>query len=826
MKWSKIFITGIATATIFSTVPITNLNVATAASIEQVLSGQKVKITNNATLTIRDAQILSQEQGKLLAFTVAINNTGTTSINLIDYWMRVKNKSGKNFKLKLAEMDKNKGTVVAGTTTYLTYFAYVDANTKLSDIIYDAVKWDFSVPSYERVLGTITTPANASGLTDVNKSSTILLNNSLVNGTVKSYTAVKDQINTTATIRFELQNTGNKAVDLSKLTFNIQTNDWSVYKADVSLSSNSSLGSKQTTSVLLNISLPNNVAAKTLSIVPAIIDEANKIELPLGAFALPSLSSTKPTAVNKTFVARINSENVETSIVSSELLDNDSRQEASIEFKMKNTSGKTTSFNNVEFFIETSNGTMYPLEFNKEEIAKLLPNLEYTVVLKGIVPNDLNLNASRLIMKQTDSEGARSYLLGLYALSNDGISVGNDNIYRTKDYQVDLLSINRIPDEVDDVLVTQLSITNNSNKAIKLPALSGYYLADGVKVETTTNEIALDNSINIAPKASYQLVVYTKVPYTAEIHDVAFVLTQKNGETAKNLYQYKAQLPESVGQSIKSPYVIDNIGKRASIHVKNATINKSSNKNYFYGEFDLVNKEIRTSNVSQLGGYLEDSQGILVPITFTGIEDKVLPNGKVLYAAYGLLPESFDQKKYKLYIGQAIAIGSVEQKEKLLVNPVAYAMKTQTQELNTNLQNIQFGGHVLNITEASANVRIKDDFIYEGIDLNLKYDLNKDDTYQTLPKDQKIIIELVDQGPAKATYSKEFTLADGENQIDLGNQIRLPIYYADEKLMTKISSFQKYTLNIFTAYNDQKMLVASREIQWFYSDSPGKDAVQ
>lgn len=825
MKWSKMIITGIATVTFFSSVPIMNFNVATAASIQQALSSQQVKISENATLTIRDAQLLSQEQGKLLSFTVAIKNTGSTSINLIDYWMRIKNKAGKKFKLKISDMDKNKGTVVAGTTTYLTYFAYVDSNTKLSDIIYDAVKWDFSVANYERVLGSIITPATATGLTDINKNSSILLNNSLVSGTVKSYTAIKDGVNTTATVRFELQNTSNQAVDLSKLNFYVQTDDWNVYKTDVSLAS-SSLSPKQTASVLLSITLPNNVASKALSIIPAITDEVNKIELPLGAYALPLLNGTNPTPVNKSFTAQINNEKIETIVVESELLDNESRQEASIEFKVKNVGAKTTSANNIEFFIETSKGTLYPLEFNKEEAAKLLPNLEYTLQLNGIVPNDLKLSMSKLIMRQTDTEGLKSHILGIYALSDDGITEGNDNIYRTKDYQVDLLSINRFPDDVEDVLVTQLSITNNSDKAIKLPTLSGYYLADGVKVETTTNEVALDNSINIAPKASYQIAVYTKIPYTAEIDDVSFVLTQKNGETAKNLYQYKTQLPELVGQSIKSPYVIDNIGKRASVNVKNATINKSSNRNYFYGEFDLTNKEFRTSNVSQLGGYLEDSQGILVPVTFTNLEDKVLPNGKVLFAAYGQLPDSFDQKNYKLYIGQAISIGSAELEDELLVNPVAYSMKTSTQELNSNLQNILFGGYDLSISEVNANVRIKDDFIYEGIELNMKYDLLKDETYLVLPKDQKLIIELVDQGPAKATYSKEFTLAEGENQIDAGNQIRLPIFFADDKMMTKISSFQKYKLNIYTAFGAQKMLVASREIQWFYSDILKKETNQ
>ncbi|MCR2806754.1 hypothetical protein [Paenibacillus soyae] len=821
--WKKVAITGITSAMFITAVPISNSLIIEAASVQETLAKQQVKLEQNVYLTIRDAQILVQEEGKLLAFTVAIKNSGTSPIDLLDYWVRVKNKSGKNYKIKLLESDKNKGTVVPGSTSYLTYYAYVDTQTKISDIKYDIVKWDFNVANYERLLGSITTPATMTGATDVNKAGSFLLSNSILSGTLKSYVATKDQVNTNATLRFEINNTSAKAVDLSKLSFYVQTSDWSVYKASAS-SLQTNLASKGKVIIFLNVTVPNSAITKGLTLVPAVADETSKLDIPLGVFTVPNLTATKPTAVDKSQTVVINEQNVETLVVSSDLTSSDNRQEAVIAFQLKNIGSKSVDTSNYQFLIETANGTQYPLEYIKEETTKLLPNIESELQLKGYVPNDLDLNKSKLVMKQSDSEGKNSNIIGLYALSSADLPDNTDNIYRTKDYQVDLISVNRIPDDTDDILVAQLSITNNTDKAIKIPSLSGYYLADGVQVETTTSEVSLDNSINLAPKSKHQIAVYTKIPYTAQINDVAFVLTQKLTDQSKKLYQYKGRLPETVGQSVSSPYVVDNVGRRASIHVKKASISETQGNTYFYGEFDLVNKEIRTSNVTQLGGYLEDSEGILVPVTFTAIADKVLPNGKVLYAAYGLLPTGFNAANYKMYVGQALPIGTGEQTDQLLVSPVAYNMKTQTQVLDDKMQGIEFGGYTLDITEINSDIEIENDFLYKGIKLNLKYSLAKDTSYQFVPKDQKVLVEFVDQGSAKATYSKEFTLgATGDGNLSEGADIRLPIFYADDKMMTKINSFQTYKVNIYVAFGTNKMLLASREVKWFYADRPLED---
>lgn len=816
VQWKRIVVTGVAAATILGSVPVAYpAQLVSADSIQDVLAKQQIKITQNAVLTIKESQLLVQEQGKLLAFTVAIKNSGTTSINLLDYWVSVKNKSDKKFKLKLSEMDKNKGTVVPGATTYLTYYAFVDSETRIEDIVYEVVKWDFSQPNYERLLGTITTPAKTNGTTDAFKASEVLINNSNVTGALKSYVATKDQANTNATLRFKLINTSSKSVDISKINFHVQTSDWSVYKAEAYLEKQS-LAPKESIIILLDVTIPNSELAKKLTLVPALIDETNKIELPVGAYALPSLKATTPIGKNKSHTLQIENEQIKTLVASSEVAENDGRQEAIVKFNVTNTGKKTLNGSQLEFTLETSAGTQYPLEYKKEDVTKLLPNIETVYELKGFVPNEINLNSSKLIVKNVIADGTKNFTLGTYALSGDELPSSSGNVYRTRDYEVNLISVNRVPDQVDDYLVTQLAITNTSDKAIKIPQLTGYYMADGVKVETSTSEVALDFSINLAPKATHQFIVYTKIPYTTEIGNVAFVLTQKSeNQTSKSLFEYKAQIPETVGQSIKSPYIIENIGKRANVNIKYSSINESHGNPYFYGEFELTNKETRASNVTQLGGYLEDANGVLVPITFTGIEERVLPNGKVLYAAYGQLPNQFNSSKYKLYLGQALPIGSSEKSETLLINPVAYNMSTQSQ-LNSSLQSIQFGGYTLDITEVQTGIKITNELIYEGIDLKLKYNLERNKEYQYTPKDQKIMIELVDQGPAKATYSKEYTLSEsGEDNLDIGAEIRLPIFFEDAKLMTKINSFQSYVVNIYTTFGNEKLLIASKEIKWF-----------
>ena len=149
-KWFKYGVVTLAASSLLLQNGILPASPVAAAASPVTISNQIVKLGATSYLNIREAHFLMQEKGKVLAFSVAITNNGSSEINLIDYWLRVKTKSGKTFKSTITEGDKAKTTVAPKTTQYITYYTVVDNQTTINDLSFEVVKWDFSQANYER----------------------------------------------------------------------------------------------------------------------------------------------------------------------------------------------------------------------------------------------------------------------------------------------------------------------------------------------------------------------------------------------------------------------------------------------------------------------------------------------------------------------------------------------------------------------------------------------------------------------------------------------------------------------------------------------------
>ncbi|ALS26070.1 hypothetical protein IJ21_06380 [Paenibacillus sp. 32O-W] len=837
-RWLKYgVVTVTASAILFSSNPVIIPQTAQAAAVQKSISSQYVRLNSTSVLSVRDAHFLMQEKGKVLAFNVYITNNSSRPLNLIDYWIRVKTKNGKVFKATLVESDKEKTFVPAKTTETLTYYAVVDSGTKLSDLQFQAIKWDFSAANYERSLGTISAPSNATDKVGAFKAKTMRFQNTKIRSAVKQAFITEDKSSAYMTINFLLENSGLQAANVSALKFYVQTESMSVYTVNAPDLEQMVIQPKERKIVTLNVTLPKSVARKPLSIVAALNDEASKVQLPLGVYALPSVKPAAALAYGKARTVYMSGQPIRTSVGAAVLTENDDGYGLAIDFKLKNIGSNSIDTPNLEFILHTKGNVSYPLTYSKEENGKLLPNIEKKLELTGQIPDEAQLKDATIELRMGATEKDKGYVIGNYktvsqsSAPSEG-SLSSSFVYDEK-YEIKLNSIQRSPLQDSDMLVADITVTNKSNESQKIPNLSGYFMVNGVKVDGDYKTISLDDTITIAPKATFNYAVYTKIPYTTTINSVSFVSTEPvQDKPAKDLYRFTGQkLSEVPAYGVTRAYEITNIGKKASATLLRSVIFEGEKTRHFYSEFVLTNKEARAANIAQLGGYVQDASGQVVPVQFSETSGKLMPGGKILISAWAKLPSQFDISNYKLFIGQGVeaaGTGTPQEgepapvAERVIVKPVSYSLSGNGDTgIDTDLKNIALAGHELSLQKIRAQLRVISGFTVEGIDLSTQYTLTQNEEYDVIAGERKIMIEFVNQDSHQVTYSKTFTIdkeAEGQEMLKKGTNVPLTITFADPEVQSKISDYKKYKLNVYEVFQDTKLLIASRELNWFATE--------
>ncbi len=822
--------------------PIQQVSAANA----KTLSGQAVALTGGS-LSIRDAHFLMQDKGKVLAYTVMITNNTSKSMDLLDYWIRVKSKSGKSFKASVIEGDKEKTTVPANTSQYITYYAIVDAPTKLTDLNFEIIKWDFSSANYEKKLGTIAYPANGSDKIEAFQSGVMLFGSSKLKGAVKQAYISKDNNDGYVTINYLLENIGQQVIDLSKLSFNLQTESLSVYNVSAPGLEGTSIQPRERKIITLRSTLPGVVLSKPLSLVASLNDEASKVKLPTGVFKLPVLKVQPASSAGQPKMIYMDGQPITTKAGKAFVNQSSDGQAITLDYTLTNTGSSAAGSGGFDFFLVTAAGKSYSLSYTKEESASLLPGITKTLSLSGSLPGDASVAGAQLVVKSTATEKEKSYVIASYAIETASLEGGLGSAFVYNDYSVQLKTVNRLPGVDNDKLVAGVAITNTSGVTKQIPALGGYFMVNGVKIGSEQKATGLDQTVVLAPGATYEAVIASDIPYSTSISQIAFVCTEPVADKpGKTLYQFTGQqLSEIPVIGTASEYEIAGTGQKASMKMNRNAVYKGVGTQTFYAEFEGVNKEQRAAVLAKLGGYLMDKNGLIVPLQFAELKDRISSGGKALISAWAPLPRVFEATDFKFVIGQSIGgsatapaptpttgdgNGSGSGKADsastgILAKPAAYALGSSTTEaVSAQLKDVQIGGFGLSLAKTSAFYDVKDMYTVAGLKLETEYTLKRDETYEAIAGTHKIKVEFVNQDTNQQTYSKTFDLAAAlegsqDEVLKEGENIPLKILFNDPEIQNKIRTNSKFKLNVYDVFQGSSILMASTEMNWFLTNN-------
>jgi hypothetical protein len=261
----------------------------------------KVSITGSSYFELKQIHVLPDQSGKLATFTITIHNEGSSELQFIDYWVRLKSKSGNQFSARLLPADKDKNRVAPGSTTDLTFYATVNTSTNLQDLVVQFIKWDFSQSNFERVLGEVAVPDAYTDVTPSDGAAAISVNGTNVKASIRKFVSNKNEKYHVPTVYVTLENAGNHTVTIPSYLFSIRTKEGLLYPLEAKGLKDLKINPKESKEIQLSGSIPVAVSADAWQLAVAETIPDLKLNVSVANFGLPAVTQQEGGSVGKEY---------------------------------------------------------------------------------------------------------------------------------------------------------------------------------------------------------------------------------------------------------------------------------------------------------------------------------------------------------------------------------------------------------------------------------------------------------------------------------------------------------------------------------------------
>ncbi|KRF32125.1 hypothetical protein [Paenibacillus sp. Soil787] len=261
----------------------------------------KVSITGSSYFELKQIHVLPDQSGKLATFTITIHNEGSSELQFIDYWVRLKSKSGNQFSARLLPADKDKNRVAPGSTTDLTFYATVNTSTNLQDLVVQFIKWDFSQSNFERVLGEVAVPDSYTDVTPSDGAAEISVNGTTVKAAINKFVSNKNEKYHVPTVYLTLENAGNQTVTIPSYLFSIRTKEGLLYPLEAKGLKDLKINPKESKEIQLSGSIPVAVSPDSWQLAVAETIPDLKLNVSVANFGLPAVTQQEGGSVGKEY---------------------------------------------------------------------------------------------------------------------------------------------------------------------------------------------------------------------------------------------------------------------------------------------------------------------------------------------------------------------------------------------------------------------------------------------------------------------------------------------------------------------------------------------
>lgn len=783
----------------------------------------KVQLHANSYIQLHEILMLPSIDGNIVSMTVEWFNGESRDLTFIDYWLNLKTKSGSVFSVNLLGEEDQIHRISPHTRQMFTFYAKVPENIRLQDLIVEFIAWDFSMPNYERVLGTISVPDHYNPVTPANQKKSLFVESTKLDTQVEQFRLQSVQSKIQATVTFSIRNTGSRSITMPDYKYYIRTDQGDLYGLTMSKDqSETMIQPKDTVQIHLQGMLPSSVSSDSWELVVTLqSNEEGGMERAVAFYQLmEQVVEEKVVPAEESATLDINDIPVRTWIEEVVKYKRDDRWRIELTLSFENEGTETVDIPQYQYTIRTSEGYRYPMSGESEELS-IQPKIAENMRLTASIPTSVSEEGWQLIIEEKEEDGELLFPLAVYEVpemkerESEGLPLGQKYSFENSDgkYAIELVAMQRLPWNQEDILSAEIQIYNEDEKSLPIPKLSGTFELDGVSIaKEQTNVVQLDQTLALRPQEKTKLILYSKIPYTYQFDRVSLFLEEERGQDTDDPYEvalvdFSARWQQLILPVIMEgePFKIETIGKRAAIGIRSTQIYADSHSRLYYMEMEVENEEKRQNHLPHIAAFLKTIDGSYFPVTIQDIEERVItPSGKALLAAHAVLPFGVSASDVKLVVGEMIE----NEAESAFVAGAEMDLPPETSRSTESMEdieiypyNISFSRFKLFLTSGSAT-------------LSFHYELEKSRQYQILPEGHKLVMELVDN---ETPYEQTFEF---ETDLKIGNhtgQMTANINIGD--VAEKLSEGTDFWVRVYDEYEGYRKLLANQRVLLIESQS-------
>ncbi|MFD0617359.1 hypothetical protein ACFQZR_07765 [Paenibacillus sp. GCM10027629] len=809
--------------TAISVIDAAKANQQQSQVIKTIANLKPVSISAKSSVRLTDINLLTQDDGNVLSYTLTYKNGDNKELSLIDFWTRVKTKTGTSFSSNLMTKDKDKKKIAPQSEVSITYYSKVGNVSKISDLNIEMVKWDFSAANYERKLGVFNVPTAYNTETPSGKAKSMKINDVSVNAIIDQSFMYKSDNHYYVNVSLRLKNTGIKVLEDPKYKFVVKTQDGGNYPLQV-----------DTTGTDFKIQPKDSKTLNLIAVIPATA-KTDKLQLQflqddstekgvnstiaVATFQLPNQTKNTNQGNEEEKKVKIGNSTVVSKISDVWLNQSNSESQATISLNIKNSSAQTVTIPKYNFVVHTGEGYTLPLTTKALDNVILKPQEEVNIRLNVSLPSYMQFKNLKLFMNQpTDpaQKDAISYPVAIFSVPEveaNQTSVGSSYYIQNAkgNFSLKLSSIQRLPWSDGDMITAKIKIKNDSLvKSIEIPKIEGLFKIDGIQNTDSSKIVQSNSSLLVGPGKELDLYLSTKVPYDLTFNQLQILLSEKLGENSNDLIQLS-----NTGSISKIPtiengkiYTVDTAGKRSEIIERRTIIYPGTGSNIIYTELEMKNIEDRQADLSHIVGFYATDNNQYYKASVSQVDHSTSPDGRNIVMLWTKLPRSVDSSKLKLIIGEGVSDDKMTPPKgdaTGYVNAVKFELSQKKIESKINLMDLDLFPYKLSIKNLAGSLSGT-----SSVRVDFDYDLSRNQDYEMGEYGHKVVMELQDTSTGKL-ISKELTLESGE--IKVGTNLSGAVSF-DSEVFTNLKS-GSFKINIYDQFQGEKVLIASQG--YYYS---------
>lgn len=811
---------------------------APVKSVHTLNNVPEVKITARSSVKLTDVNILSQDDGNTVTYTLTYKNNDSAPLMMLDYWSKVKTKGGTSFSPKLIAKDQEKKTVAPGSTVDLTYVMKVGREVRLSDLNFLIVKWDFSKPNYESTLGKFNIPSSYSITTPVGKTKTVRLSDSAVKVKVSGIKVYPgEDKNQYVKVGVNLNNISYKMLDNPNIKWILRTPNGTNYPLTPDKDSSTvSIQAQANKTLGLLASLPTSLKLQNSELLLVEEQGEEKTALPVAALQLPEASqSNVQTAANQPNIISINGQRVSTLIESARVRTEDNEYDLTMQFLIKNEGKKEVTIPKYSLEIRTEDGTSYPIETKALDALKLKPGASKSIKLITTLQGDGDINKIKLYVmtpraeddsKETNSDAKSlvfSYPVGIYAIpesvaSGDGLTTETVIKNSKGMFGVSVGSLQRLPWTDSDIVAAKVTIRNASNKTVQLPELEAMFTIDSARIDGDTKLIRAQGGKLLGPGMTTEAYLLTKVPTELNMSRLEVTLLEKVSEEETNDWitlTTSGLIQPLANVAAGKKFIVGGTDKETELGVRRTYIYPGASTDIVYTEFEMTNKSLRQNGLAKLVGYYKTSDGQYYKATAKQADRVPGPGQKSVVTFWAKVPKSATaSSEMRLIVGEGVADNkfvSGEGEPTAFVNATAFQVQPKQLVVQGSLNNIDLYPFTFSGSNIKAYLNGS-----SALQVEMIYSLTRDGETDSGETGHKLILAITDY--TGKIFEKELSL-DTDLKVGLNQSVSWNI---DDTIFNKRRG-GTYKVELFDQFQGQKLLLAAQTYSYDSSKLPVED---